>query len=257
LLAHRSAIVKRRRRAALLNAWQSRIVDQVCALSTLDDMNLRRWRTADRRQVWGRLRIRQITLDHEDAVATLAINSGGRSCYSCRYRPHPPPSPSPLPPSPLTLTLTLTLCRLKRGELLNYDKAQQPALGRKDNDRILFQAWAVATAAYEAAPRSGDRSRLKEAVKRAHDSLEAAGLAKLCVRGARPLPWWRLEEKNLFSIYQQLGKCALAHPAHSPHSHLAAAHLAPGGGTPPPPPPHTTYPLPTAQRGVAQREDRP
>ena len=83
---------------------------------------------------------------------------------------------------------------------------------------MLYKAWALAKEAYEAAPRSGDRSGLKEAVKRAHDSLETAGLAKrLCVRGAEPLPWWRLEEMNLFSIYKQLGKCVLAAPHPQPH----------------------------------------
>ena len=122
--------------------------------------------------------------------------------------------------------------RLRRGELLDYDKAQQPALKRKNNDRAQYGAWVAAKAAYVAAPRRSDRSGLKEAVKRAHAGLEVAGLAKrLCVRGAEPLPWWRMEAQGLFSIYEQLGKCAGPPPSCSSNSHPATLSR-------PHPPPH-------------------
>ena len=237
--AHRSDVVKRRRRAALVNTWQSFLVGEICKLSDANHIGLTKWRTADGQQVWGRVRIRQVTLDHQDAVATLAIDSGGRACYTCRYPGGYPnqtltPAPlglnasaRPLAPTldPNPPTLTLTLYRLKRGELLDYDKAQQPALKRKDNDRAQYAAWVAAKAAHAAAPSTSDRSGLKRAVKRAHAGLEDAGLAKrLCVRGAKPPPWWRMEEVGLFSINEQLGKCVPAH--HLANAHLANAHLA-------------------------------
>ena len=77
--------MKRRRRAALVNTWQSFLVGEICKLSDVNHIGLTKWRTADGQQVWGRVRIRQVTLDHQDAVATLAIDSGGRACYTCRY----------------------------------------------------------------------------------------------------------------------------------------------------------------------------
>ena len=99
---------------------------------------------------------------------------------------------------------------MTRGRLLNYVLAENIALAREHNDRIQYQLWATAKADYAAAAQR-DKGPLKAAVKRTFDQLEQAGLAKrLCVRGARPLPWWRLEEKGHFSIHKQLGKCV--HP---------------------------------------------
>ena len=112
----------------------------------------------------------------------------------------------------------------------------------------------AAKAAYVAAPRGSDRSGLKEAVKRAHAGLEVAGLAKrLCVRGAEPLPWWRMEAQGLFSIYEQLGKCAGPPPSCSSNSHPATLSRRL-------PPSHTlllTHPPLAWQCRAAQREARP
>ena len=79
--------MKRRRRAALVNAWQSFLVDEMCKLSDVNHIGLTKWRTADGREVWGRMRVRQLVLDHQDAVATLGINSGGTAWSRGHCRP--------------------------------------------------------------------------------------------------------------------------------------------------------------------------
>ena len=99
--------MRKRRNASLTRACQKVLADEFLGMHKSKKREFTA-STGQRKKVC--VRIRQVSLDHEDAVATCAVTGSGKGCVQCRHavsakRPaQPSVSLPPLTPAPPTQT---------------------------------------------------------------------------------------------------------------------------------------------------------